>query len=241
MTGLFFCLASAEDAGLLFCSATIQPHTNVYSTFCACPCNFNSQHSKTAHKALQWLFLRLCPLNHPRYQTDTNGYNTTYDTLEHVTAAQRLQHVPDTSRHAETLHSSAQTAYYNNVYKGAGVRRLLWIHARRCNIPQTIPARRGQLLPCVDRWQVLTRCQQYRPGAPAEGSASPPAPGQPGGGLDASHARRLAIWHRVSGQGAPGQSGTFYPAGQSSGMDAAGGAELLAALAASLFGLSPDS
>lgn len=32
---------------------------------------------------------------------------------------------------------------------------LLWIHARRCNIPQTIPARRGQLLPPVDRWQML--------------------------------------------------------------------------------------
>lgn len=31
------------------------------------------------------------------------------------------------------------------------------------------------------------------------------------------------------------------PVGQSSGMDAAGGAELLAAIAASLFGLSPDS
>lgn len=34
------------------------------------------------------------------------------------------------------------------------------------------------------------------PGAPAEGSASPPVQGQPGGGLDAPHARRLAIWHR---------------------------------------------
>lgn len=43
-----------------------------------------------------------------------------------------------------------------------------------------MPARRGLLLPCVDRWQVLTACQQYRPGAPDEGSASPPAQGQPG-------------------------------------------------------------
>jgi hypothetical protein len=59
-------------------------------------------------------------------------------------------------------------------------------------------------------------------------------------GLDASHARRLAIWHRVSGQGAPGQSGTLHPAGQSSGRNAAGGAEPLAAIAAALFGLSPD-
>ena len=53
------------------------------------------------------------------------------------------------------------------------------------------------------------------PGAPAEGSASPPVQGQPGGL----------------------RPGTLYPAEQSSGR----GAEQLAACAASLFGLSPDS
>lgn len=37
-----------------------------------------------------------------------------------------------------------------------------------------MPAAAGQLLPRADHWQVLTRCQQYRPGAPAEGSASTP-------------------------------------------------------------------
>lgn len=79
------------------------------------------------------------------------------------------------------------------------------------------------------------------PGAPAEGSASPPVQGQPGGGFDASRVRRLAIWHRVSSQGAPGQPVTLYPAGQSSSKGVAGGAEPLAATAVSLFGLSPDS
>lgn len=34
VAGLFFCLASAEGAGLLFCPAAIQPHTSVYSAFC---------------------------------------------------------------------------------------------------------------------------------------------------------------------------------------------------------------
>jgi hypothetical protein len=66
-----------------------------------------------------------------------------------------------------TLYRSAQPPYYNKVYKGAP---MLQIYARRCSIPQTMPARRGQLLPPVDRWQVLTRCQQYRPGAPTDGS-----------------------------------------------------------------------
>ena len=68
------------------------------------------------------------------------------------------------------------------------------------------------------------------PGAPSEWSSSPPVQGQPGGGLDASRARRLEAWHRFSGQGAP--AGTLYPAG---------GAEPLTATAAALFGLSPDS
>ena len=33
MAGLFFCLASAEGAGLLFYHAAIQLHTSVYSGF----------------------------------------------------------------------------------------------------------------------------------------------------------------------------------------------------------------
>lgn len=33
LAGLFFCLASAEDAGLLFCPFAIHPHTSVYSGF----------------------------------------------------------------------------------------------------------------------------------------------------------------------------------------------------------------
>nr|DAF66874.1 MAG TPA: hypothetical protein [Bacteriophage sp.] len=39
MAGLFFCLVSAEGAGLLFYPATIQPHTGVYSAFCAVNAN----------------------------------------------------------------------------------------------------------------------------------------------------------------------------------------------------------
>ena len=75
-------------------------------------------------------------------------------------------------RHARTLYSSAQPPYYNKVYKGAS---LLWIHARQCSISQTMPARRGHLLPCVDLWQVLHPAHLLR------GSASPPVQGQPGG------------------------------------------------------------
>ena len=48
-----------------------------------------SQHRKTANTALQWLFLRFAPLNRPRYQTDTSGYNTACATLEHAHAPKR--------------------------------------------------------------------------------------------------------------------------------------------------------
>lgn len=171
-----------------------------------------SKRRKTSHGALQRIFLRFDPLNRHRYKADTIGYNTACATLERITAPGHPPAHTRYQRHAGTLHRSAQ--------------------------PHTMQARRGQLLPCVDRWQVLTRCQQYRPGAPADVSASPPVKGQPGGGLDASHARRLAVWHRVIGQS--GHSGTLHPAEQSS-RSAAGSAEPLAAFAVSLFGLSPDS
>lgn len=35
MAGLFFCLTSAEGAGLLFCQTAIQPHTSLYGGFSA--------------------------------------------------------------------------------------------------------------------------------------------------------------------------------------------------------------
>lgn len=52
---------------------------------------------KTAHRALQVLFLRFTTLYRRKYQTYTIGYNTACTTLEHITAPQHLQHIPDTS------------------------------------------------------------------------------------------------------------------------------------------------
>ena len=61
-----------------------------------------------------------------------------------------------------------------------------------------MPARRGQLLPPVDRWQVLIRYQQYRPGALAKGLAPPPVQGQPSGlqsGTGQQPGRTWSAWH----------------------------------------------
>ena len=63
---------------------------------------------KTAHRALQQLFLRFAPFNRLQYQTGKSGYNAACATLEHITAPQHLQRIPKYKRHARTLYSSAQ-------------------------------------------------------------------------------------------------------------------------------------
>ena len=70
---------------------------------------FNSPHCKTVHRALQWLFLRLCQLNHLQYQTGTSGYNATCATLERITAPQHIQHIPDTGDPSDAVQASTAT------------------------------------------------------------------------------------------------------------------------------------
>lgn len=113
-----------------------------------------SQRRKTAYRALQRLFLRFDLFHSPQYQTGKSGYNAACATLDSIPATGRPAPIPDTSATPDAAQVSTD-AYYNRVYNGAGVRRLLWIHARRCSIPQTMIARRGLLLSCLDRWQAL--------------------------------------------------------------------------------------
>ena len=144
-----------------------------------CQCKLYRPCHKTAHRALQQLFLRLHPFNYPRYQTDTTSH---YRHMRHAGGHTRAwTRSTDTRyhRHAGTLYRSAQPAYYNKVYKRVQGCALLWIHARRRSISQTMPAAASRCFP--------------------------------------------------------------RPAEQSSSRGAEGGAEPLAAVAASLFGLSPDS
>lgn len=153
-----------------------------------------------------------------------------------------LYQIPPPRRDAVQVSTAA---YYNKVYKRVQGCALLWIHARQCSTSQTMPAVAGQLLPCTDCWQVPTRCQQYRPGAPAEGvsvSACQSGNGQPGG---VSMLPTSGGWRSGTGS-AVSQGGAFILAPSTRrGSPAAGagahGAEPLAAPAASLFGLSPDS
>lgn len=118
---LFFCLASAEGAGLLFCPAAMHPYTSVYSAFCS----VRAVYTANTAKRLTGLYSGfLCDLSH--------------STAANIRPTQAAI-IPTAPR--RTLHSSAQTAYYNNVYKGAtdlkpckpgGVSMLL--HLVACNL-----------------------------------------------------------------------------------------------------------
>lgn len=54
---------------------------------------------KTAHRALQALFLRFVPFYSRRYQTGKSEYNAACVTLERITTPQHLQHIPECNRH----------------------------------------------------------------------------------------------------------------------------------------------
>lgn len=170
-----------------------------------CQCKLYRPRHKTAYRALHRLFLRLRPFNRPRYQTDTNGYNTACATLEGIHAPGRTQPIPNTT---------ATPGRYAGQHRPPII--IMYIRG------QTMPTAAGQPLPCADRWQVLhlahlLRCQRLHLHrvSPA-GSRCFPRPA----------ACSLAPSTR---RGSPAAGG------------AAGGAEPLAASAASLFGLSPDS
>ena len=130
-----------------------------------------NQRRKTAHAALHALFRRFDRFHRPRYNANTTSHCTACDMLKRLPDPGRFAPIPEPAP-LRRLYRSAQPPI---IIRYIRVRPLLWIHARRCNTP----ARRGQLLPSANRWQVLTRCQQYRRDAPAEGSASPPAQGSP--------------------------------------------------------------
>ena len=174
----------------------------------------------------------MCTLSRPRYQNDTIGYNTTCAMLERLPTSRHAQPIPDI------------TATYGRC-TGQHSRHIIirYISVRRC-APVMDPCQTAQQIadhasPAGSAPAVCGSLASAAPCSPADWSAYPPAQAHPGGGFDASRARRLETWHRVSGHGAP--AGTIYPAGQSSSRSAAGGAEPLAAAAVPLFGLSPDS
>lgn len=169
MAGLFFCLAPAEGAGLLFLSCyNTAKYKRLQCALC-CQCSY------TAHNAKRHTGL---------YRGVPCYFAAFYRCCVAGASCYAVQLAP-----RWTLHSSAQPPII-----------IRYIRVQGCSIAQTT--------------------------APAEGSASQPVQGQPGG------------WR--SGTGSAIMAGGLASSTRRSSL-ATGGAELSAATAAYLFGLSPDS
>ena len=137
-----------------------------------------SPRHKTAHRALQKLFRLFAAF----FRCCVAVYPAILHHLRHAGAYHSAVAPPANTRYQR--HAGRYTGQHSRpiIIRYIRARRLLLrIHARQCSRLQTMPARRGHLLPCVDLWQVLTRCQQYSPCALADGSVSPPVQGQPSG------------------------------------------------------------
>lgn len=100
MTGLFFCLASANGAGLLFCPAAIQSHTSVYSEFCA------------VHATIP-----------PTSQNSTQGFTGDFPVICPIlppTIPDRHKRLQYRLRHVGTYHSVAAHPAYTRYQRHAG-------------------------------------------------------------------------------------------------------------------------
>ena len=125
--------------------------------------------------------------------------------------------IPSATRWSEHTHRDALHRYQNHR------------HAGRCTDQRS-------RIPCKPGGVAHTVCGSLASdthGAPAEGSASPPVQGQPGG---------VSMFPTSGGlQSGTGSAWHPPPGGSAQQQGAAGGAEPLTACAAALFGLSPDS
>ena len=150
-----------HGAGLLFCSAEIQPHTSVYSAFCA-----------------------------------VNAVIPPIVSAQPSPIPDRQKRIQRRLRHAGAYHSTvappAHTRYQTP-------RRTLYRSAQPPIIIKYIRVQHtaNHASPAGSAPTVCGSLASAAPGAPAEGSLPPPVPGQPGGGLDTSHAW-LKPWLRIS-------------------------------------------
>lgn len=197
----------------LFCPFEIQPRTSVCSAFCVVHAKFTTSDAKS-FTGLCRSFSGYLPHFAPVIRLRILLCCTSCKALEDIQASPAPPPIPDTTATPDAAQDRAAT-YYNNIYRGghAGT-SLLWIHARRCSISQTMPAAAGGVSTCT-------------------GSARRR--------LDTSHARRFAVWHWVNGQSAQGQLGTLHPAGSPAAGTRRAARNHWRLAAASLFGLSPDS
>lgn len=120
VAGFFFCLASAEGAGLLFCLAAYQPRASVCSGLYSIHANYTAKTPKPFTGLYSGVSVDL------RYSSAHNTADTQAAYAQPAPRwrayrqAQHLQHIPDTTATPDAVQVSA-APYYNKVYKGAKV------------------------------------------------------------------------------------------------------------------------
>lgn len=118
MAGLFFCFASAEGAGLLFCPAAIRLHRSVYSVFCT----VNAVIPPTPQNSAQGFtgaFPTIAPAKPP---ANTRPIQAAIIPPAPRWSTSQRRNTSNTYRMPaprRTLYRPTQPPYYNKVYKGA--------------------------------------------------------------------------------------------------------------------------
>lgn len=200
-----------HGAGLLFCPDTIQPQTSVYSVFCRVHANY------TAHAAKQRTGL------YSGFSCDC-ARSTAYDT-SHDTRPAKAGVIPPATRWRAYTRPDALNRYQIPPPRKGAAQVNTTVYYNK------VYKRVQGCAPVMDPCQTVQRIADH---ASQAGSAPTVC-----GGVSISTctrlARRLAIWHRSAAK-----AHRLAPSTRR-GSPTAGGAEPLAALAASLFGLSPDS
>lgn len=128
VAGLFFCLASDTVQGFYFARMQYSQIQAFTACFAVSMQLYRSRH-KTAHGALQGLFLQLHPFNRPRYQTDTTSHCTACATLEGIQAPGRAQPIPDTTTTPGRCTGQHRPSIIIRYIRGCMGCALLWIHA----------------------------------------------------------------------------------------------------------------
>lgn len=104
LAGLFFCLASVEGAGLLFCPAAYQPHASVYSGFSVVRAIILSQ-SQNRLQGFTAAFPLILPISARTIQQS------------HKPPIRQLRHA---GKHTVKRYTSANTRYHRHVGRCTG-------------------------------------------------------------------------------------------------------------------------
>lgn len=122
MAGFFFCLASAEGEGLLFCPAAIRPHTSVYSGFYSVHAVYTVNATKQRTKLYRG-FSGYLPHSTAVYIRPAQAAIIPPAPRRSVSQSRSTSSTYQIPPPRRTLCRPAQPPYYNKVYKGAAYRR----------------------------------------------------------------------------------------------------------------------